>query len=55
MISVLFGGCTPFVLRKATGNEIYTLVGEAYVYGIVDGELFSGELGHPRLRAFDIV
>ena len=55
MVSVLFGGCTPFILRKTAGKELYTLVGEAYVYGIMGGELFSGEMGHPRLRAFDIV
>jgi hypothetical protein len=55
VVSVLFGGCTPFILRKTAGKELYILVGEAYVYGIMGGELFSGEMGHPRLRAFDIV
>ena len=55
VVSVLFGGCTPFILRNAAGAEVYTLVGEAYVYGIMGGELFSGEMGHARLRAFDII
>ncbi|CAO2649060.1 Nn.00g100090.m01.CDS01 [Neocucurbitaria sp. VM-36] len=55
VVSVLFGGCTPFVLRETADAEVYTLVGEAYVYDIMGGELFSGEMGHPRLRAFDII
>jgi hypothetical protein len=55
VISVLFGGCTPYILRKVPGKEQYTLVGEAYVYGIMGGELFDGKMSHARLRAFDIV
>lgn len=55
VVSVLFGGCTPFILHKANGKEKYRLVGEGYVYGIMGGELFSGEMGHPRLRDFDLV
>lgn len=55
VVSVLFGGITPFLLRKTAGKELYTLVGEAYVYGIMGGESFSGEMGHPRLKSFDIV
>ncbi len=34
VVSVLFGTCTPFILRKTTGEEKYALVGEAYVYGM---------------------
>ena len=55
VISVLLGGCTPFILRQTPRTEQYSLVGEVYVYGIMGGELFSGEMGHPRMRAFDIV
>lgn len=60
VVSVLFGGCTTFILRKTTGEEKYALVGEAYVYGIIGGELFDGGyggggIGHARLRHFDIV
>ena len=55
VISVLLGGCTPFILRQIPGTEQYSLVGEAYVYGIMGGELFSGEIEHPRMRAFDLV
>lgn len=56
IVSVLFGGCTPFILRKVPGRDQYSLVGEAYVYGIMGGELFTGGMmRHPRLRAFDLV
>lgn len=42
--SVPFGGWTsiPFILFKATGQENNRLVGEAYVYGTIGGESFSG-------------
>ena len=55
LVSVLFGGCTPFLSRQVAGKEKYILVGETYVYGIMGGELFNGEMGHPRLRTFEIV
>jgi hypothetical protein len=55
VVSVLFGGNTPFLLRKTFSEETYTLVGEAYVYGIMGGELFSGEMEHAPLRTFEIV
>lgn len=60
VVNVLFGGWTPFILRKTTGEEKYALVGEAYVFGIMGGELFGGGyggegMGHARLRDFDIV
>lgn len=56
VVSVLFGGCTPFILRKVPRRDQYSLVGEAYVYRIMGGELFTGRMmRHPRLRAFDLV
>ncbi|EPE33347.1 hypothetical protein GLAREA_06359 [Glarea lozoyensis ATCC 20868] len=36
---VLFGAGAPFVLRPAGGSGEYRLLGEAYVGGIMDGEL----------------
>ena len=36
VVAVLFGGHTPFLLRPRTG--CYQLIGEAYVYGMMDGE-----------------
>ncbi|KAK7430450.1 hypothetical protein QQZ08_002969 [Neonectria magnoliae] len=39
IVVLLFGGSTPFVLRPRTGGQGgYLIVGEAYVYGIMDGE-----------------
>lgn len=38
---VLSGGQVPFVLRKADADAIYSLVGDAYVHGIMDGEAVS--------------
>ncbi|KAK3368022.1 heterokaryon incompatibility protein-domain-containing protein [Podospora didyma] len=46
VICCLYGGSTPFVLR-AVENGIHLLVGEAYVYGIMDGEAL--ELNLPEV------
>jgi hypothetical protein len=37
IICILLGGATPFVLRPA-GNDLYQLVGECYIHGMMDGE-----------------
>jgi Heterokaryon incompatibility protein (HET) len=55
-ICVLLGGCTPFLLRKTGQNdEQYTLVGEAYVHGIMGGEVFRPELGPAEVQVLNIV
>jgi len=36
LVCILFGGITPFILRAK--DDYYTLVGEAYVYGLMEGE-----------------
>ncbi len=36
VIVVLFGGITPYVLRKM--GEHYAIVGECYVHGLMNGE-----------------
>lgn len=45
-VCVLFGGKTPFMLRKVSGH--FKLIGESYIHGIMDGEvvqqLEAGEL-----------
>ncbi|KAJ8132312.1 hypothetical protein O1611_g1317 [Lasiodiplodia mahajangana] len=46
-ICVLVGGEVPFVVRP-TGHGTYTFVGECYVDGIMDGEIFSGEHAEAR-------
>jgi hypothetical protein len=41
MIVVLLGGNLPFVLRKSSDDSEYSLVGECYVHGVMDGEAIS--------------
>lgn len=38
IVCVLFGSKTPFVLRPTSTPNEYLLVGECYVYGLMDGE-----------------
>jgi hypothetical protein len=38
IVCVLFGGKTPFVLRPTSTPNEYLLLGECYVYGLMDGE-----------------
>ncbi|KAJ9643033.1 hypothetical protein H2201_004835 [Coniosporium apollinis] len=40
VIAVLPGGMVPFILRPLNDSQptYYTLVGESYVHGIMDGE-----------------
>jgi hypothetical protein len=40
MVFVLFGGNTPFILRK--GREHYQLMGPCYQHGLMDGEAIAG-------------
>jgi hypothetical protein len=50
-VAVLVGGHTPFVLRRASEKVIdselgtkqcYTLVGDSYIHGLMDGKAFEG-------------
>jgi hypothetical protein len=43
----LFGSDVPVVLRE-TGDGQYTLIGEAFVSGIMHGEIVEEVRGHPR-------
>ncbi|PMD28931.1 hypothetical protein L207DRAFT_380461, partial [Hyaloscypha variabilis F] len=36
LVCVLLGGDVPFILRPSKSN--YSLIGESYVHGIMDGE-----------------
>ncbi|KAI0442937.1 heterokaryon incompatibility protein-domain-containing protein [Xylaria telfairii] len=47
-VCVLLGGEVPFIVRP-TGRGTYTLVGECYIDGIMDGETFSGEDFKPEV------
>lgn len=43
VIVLLFGGSTPFILRpRASDQGGYFVIGESYVYGIMDGEFLDG-------------
>ncbi|KAK0736770.1 heterokaryon incompatibility protein-domain-containing protein [Apiosordaria backusii] len=41
IVVLLYGGSTPFVLRPAGVRGEYHLVGEAYIYGVMDGEMMD--------------
>jgi hypothetical protein len=42
VICIVEGACMPFVFRRA--GDVHKLVGEAYVYGIMDGEFMESSL-----------
>jgi hypothetical protein len=50
-ICIFLGAEVPFILREKPNGQ-YTLIGEAYIHGIMDGEFM--ETG-PEVRTFDIV
>ena len=55
-VAVLLGGRTPFLLRKQAKCHEYTLVGEAYVYGLMAGEaLANNGAEEPQVQAIRIV
>jgi hypothetical protein len=38
----IFHGCdTPFVIRRSEPAQLYKLIGECYVHGMMQGELFE--------------
>ncbi|KAF7547930.1 hypothetical protein G7Z17_g7387 [Cylindrodendrum hubeiense] len=43
VVVVLYGGRTPVVLRQRPDGEGWTLVGECYVHGIMNGEAMESE------------
>ena len=53
-ICILYGGCTPFLLREVAQTQQFELVGEVYVYGIMGGEALEQERGLVE-RMFEIV
>ncbi|KAH6955989.1 heterokaryon incompatibility protein-domain-containing protein [Ilyonectria sp. MPI-CAGE-AT-0026] len=48
LISVLLGGEVPYVLRRQAMN-IFRMVGECYVHGIMNGELVTGDFESHRI------
>lgn len=47
-VAILQGGETPFILRNIKGAEGFSLVGEAFVYGLMAGEGMSDAFGGAR-------
>lgn len=37
-VCVCYGVDTPFILRPSPEDGLYTVVGESYVHGLMDGE-----------------
>lgn len=52
VVSILFGGSTPMILRSV--NDHLPLAGECYVHGIMDGEALEGVNLERVLRALEI-
>ena len=49
-VCVIPGGCTPFILRPvADGPDHFRLVGECFIYGLMDGEAFDPSAKDTRL------
>ncbi|KAF1995054.1 hypothetical protein P154DRAFT_379511, partial [Amniculicola lignicola CBS 123094] len=40
-VCVFHGGATPFILRKKESKNSYVLIGEAYIHGIMHGEVME--------------
>ncbi|KAJ3480000.1 hypothetical protein NLG97_g8173 [Lecanicillium saksenae] len=51
VVCIFYGGKTPYVIRP-TGIGTYSLIGEAYVHGIMYGEFLKGD---PPSEAFTLV
>ena len=41
LVCVLLGGCVPYILRPTDTENMYKLVGESYVHGIMNGEVIN--------------
>ena len=58
-VCILLGGSAPFVLRHADRshhidvNDYYTLVGDCYLHGIMNGELMHQPIP-PDIKTFKI-
>ena len=50
-VALLMGGFLPFVLREVEGSGKYTLIGEAYVYGLLRGRGMNKVLAPCGLHA----
>ncbi|VUC22235.1 unnamed protein product [Clonostachys rosea] len=53
LVCVFVGGETPFIIRP-TGRETYTIIGECYIDGIMDGEAIEGPSVDGFLHTIDL-
>ncbi|KAH6694338.1 heterokaryon incompatibility protein-domain-containing protein [Leptodontidium sp. MPI-SDFR-AT-0119] len=42
LVFILLGADTPYILRRRSQDETLHLIGEAYMYGVMDGEAMEG-------------
>ncbi|KAI4112759.1 MAG: hypothetical protein LQ338_008277 [Usnochroma carphineum] len=55
LLVVLLGGQMVYVVRRAGTNNVFEFVGEAYVHGIMDGEVFGTNTIGNTLEAEEII
>lgn len=53
VIVVVIGACTPFVVRPA--RDASETVGECYVHGVMDGEVFKEDNWERLVEWLDVV
>jgi len=44
-IVILYGACTPFILRQVEGSSQWRLVGDCYIHGVMSREALSTDRG----------
>lgn len=54
-VHVLGGVTVPFVLRATAETQKYTLIGDSYIHGIMDGEFVAGKDGVEDLGKWGLV
>jgi len=47
MVCVLLGCISPIILRKISSQNVFQVVGECYIHGIMDGESLLGPIPSP--------
>ena len=53
LVFLLEGAPFPFIVRKSTTGSAYTIVGDAYVHGIMDGSLWKEKESEMGIYSFD--
>ncbi|KIW67526.1 hypothetical protein PV04_06770 [Phialophora macrospora] len=53
IVAILYGCSVPVVLRKV--RSYYKLIGECFVYGMMDGEAFTGREANSSTETFGLI